>query len=545
MKNCLVAIVLLYSLFSAADRVYALGEKTITLGAESSWQAMERREGVAESVRIRPHPVLALSNGVSPAGGQTPLDLDLSFNEGHPERFTDSRGRYDVTVSDDLRTAPAPWNRTGNGSALFSGAGLDGHAPLAARPRTSSLFAAGSHIEDFTFEFWLFPQTIENGAQIVSWSSYVSARATSSFAQQLILCAVERNRTQWTFENFFSSADRSRSIPLALSGPLLVPRVWSHHLIRFDSANGLVEYWVDGELEATAFATSTGREGGEVHTPLAGENGQWTLGAYFSGMIDVFRVYSGLAELPAQTKFPARGGRAESRTLDLGKANSRLLKLEAFGGRTTNAAGSVSNEYVSNAALNFSDHSAVHFSIRMSNEMFNWDNSPWIPVKPGADLPAAFRGRYVQIAADFFPSANGQTSPYLSELRVVYQAAEPPPPPTQIVAAARDGAVELSWRASPSRDVGGYLVFFGNAPGEYFGSYAILNDMAVSSPINVGNRTSVRIEGLTNGTLYFFAVTAYSAADAASDGTAAQTGAGEFSREVAARPLMLAAEDGR
>jgi hypothetical protein len=87
------------------------------------------------------------------------------------------------------------------------------------------------------------------------------------------------------------------------------------------------------------------------------------------------------------------------------------------------------------------------------------------------------------------------------------------------------------------------LIFFGNAPGEYFGTYAILNSMIVSSPIDVGNRTSVRIEGLTNGRLYFFAVAAYSAHDVSGDGAVWLPDVGDFSREVAARPLRRP-EDG-
>jgi hypothetical protein len=103
-----------------------------------------------------------------------------------------------------------------------------------------------------------------------------------------------------------------------------------------------------------------------------------------------------------------------------------------------------------------------------------------------------------------------------------------------VTAAARDGAVELSWRPSAGSDLGGYLVYFGTSGGEYLGEIVILNKGMTRSPIDAGNRTSLRIEGLTNGTLYYFAVAAYGLAyRGGGDGR----GAGEFSREVAARPL--------
>ena len=93
-------------------------------------------------------------------------------------------------------------------------------------------------------------------------------------------------------------------------------------------------------------------------------------------------------------------------------------------------------------------------------------------------------------------------------------------------AVARDGAVDLSWRMSEDPELGGYLIYYGSAPGEYFGDAAILGP----SPINVGKRASVRIDGLRNGTLYYFVVAAYDKRD---------TEPGAFSRELSARPLRM------
>ena len=547
MKKSLFVMLLLYCFFLVADRAYGVRERTIILGSDSSWQAMERRHGVTEAPRIRPHPVLVLAGNT---GDDAFLDLSLSFNETRPERFADSQGRYDVSASPALRAAPAQWSRSGTGAALFTGTGAATEEPLVIRPRPDSrlwsrqaLFAPGSHIQDFSIEFWLYPQVIENGAQIASWISY-KPNGQGAYTFQRIQCVIVRNRIQWTFGDFFSSPDGQDHLSLTLSGPPLFPRTWSHHLIRFDSSIGLLEYWVDGDLEAAAFATASGRESGEVYTPVIGENGRWVLGAHFSGMMDVFRVHGRHLENLPLARYHSQGGRVESHTLDLGRVNSRLIRVESSGGRTTGITGSARNEYVGNRALNFADHSAIYLFVRVSNELYRWDDSPWIPVRSGAELPPALRGRFVQVAAEFFPSLDGQTSPYLSELRVIYHAAEPPPPPTQLVAVARDGYVELSWRASPSREIGGYLVYFGTSPGEYFGDHAILDNMVWTSPIDVGNRTQVRIEGLTNGTLYFFAVAAYNRSLGLGDeGRLAAPQPGEFSREVVARPLPRPAGD--
>jgi hypothetical protein len=108
------------------------------------------------------------------------------------------------------------------------------------------------------------------------------------------------------------------------------------------------------------------------------------------------------------------------------------------------------------------------------------------------------------------------------------------------MAAAADGSVDLSWRAvsraEPEKKTG-YLVYFGETSGVYRGTHAIIDGKQVVSPVDAGTGTSLRLEGLKNGALYYFAVASYDAE--ARDGVPYNDGAlaaGEFSREVAARP---------
>jgi hypothetical protein len=274
-----------------------------------------------------------------------------------------------------------------------------------------------------------------------------------------------------------------------------------------------------------------------VYIPLIGEDGRFVLGGRYAGIIDEFRIYRVYLESPGLAKYPPEGGRVESRTLDLGGRRSRVLKIEALGGRISGGHNSFpENIYAGNAGLRFADHSEIQFFIRANDTPYRWNDIPWVPVEPGTELSGDLSGRYIQAAAAFYPSGDGETTPYLDELRIIYRTDEPPMPPTQLSALARDGAVELSWKASPGRDVGGYLIYYGTSSGEYFGDHAILDGAAVlpavKPPVNVGNRTSVRIEGLRNGTLYYFAVAAYSAGDGE------RPEPGDFSREAAARPLQ-------
>ena len=548
----------LYCFFLLTGRVYGVGEKVLTLGSASSWDLVEKKLGVIEAPMIRPHPVLVLSESdyciASPdAPGKNSNDFNstdfcLVVDERSGGCFRDSQGFYDVSVSAELKIAASPFTRTGNAAAMFSGSP---GAPIVARPGKNALFSSGSLVRDFSIEFWLYPETVENGAQILLWTS-LKSDGNGGMINQRVQCVTIKNRYQWTFGDFFFSPVTSirgeaNRKSLTFTGPAVLPRTWSHHLIRFDADLGLLEYLVNGSLEALNYTTSTGREGGEVYTPFIGEDGKLALGSSFSGIIDGFRIYRSFMEKTSLAKYPNEGGRMESRTLDLGSTGSQILKIEAFGGRTANAGGKIRNEYLGNNPLFFQDHTEIKFSVRTSDSPYRWNDVPWIPVRTGTDLSQKFRGRYMQIAADFYPGWDGESSPYLAELKVIYSTAEPPPPPAQVTAAANDGFVELSWRNSPSRDVGGYMVYYGTARGEYFGNYAILGSEVRASPIDVGNRTSVRIEGLKNGTLYFFAVAAYRKQEF-TDGSVmiiSEPGRqvvepGEFSREVAARPLRTA-----
>jgi hypothetical protein len=106
-----------------------------------------------------------------------------------------------------------------------------------------------------------------------------------------------------------------------------------------------------------------------------------------------------------------------------------------------------------------------------------------------------------------------------------------------VTALARDGAVELAGKSSAGADTAGYLVYYGRARGEYFGEDAILG----VSPIDAGKQNSLRIEGLENGVLYYFAVAAYDRSEGGGAPALPENfHAGEFSREVSARPLREA-----
>ncbi|MDR2149675.1 MAG: fibronectin type III domain-containing protein [Spirochaetaceae bacterium] len=507
MKNLTWGILLFIS-----GLVYGIGEKTIVIGGEAGWQAMKNRSRIGEMATMSAYPVLTLSSSGEDSDS---LDMFLSFDEAVSDYFTDRVGHYTVTATPGSAASQALFVRAGTGAALFSGlptilqAGAGKTYPtgnLVVEPRTNALLAAGTVVHDFSLEFWLYPANMENGEQILSWNAI-----TASYALQQIQCTVSRNRIQWDFSNFFAAS----SLISFNSITTVVPKTWSHHLIRFDSRSGLLEYLINGQLENVLFVTATGHNYGEVYLPVVGNNGKLILGAQFMGMMDEFRLHSSFVTDIALQRYPKSGGIAETIPLDLGDPDSSVLNIEVSGGNQKEI-------YRGTGRFHFSDDSAIEFFIRASNNPYRMPE--WQSFVPGVKL-SRIQGRYVQIAAVLYPSGDGEATPYLDTVRIVYRPNEAPAPPTQIRVVAGDGSVDLSWRQSSSKDTAGYRVYYGTASGEYFGEDAALG----ASPLDVGNCTSVHIDGLKNGTLYYFAVVAYDSAE--------PFHAGDFSREVTVRPL--------
>jgi hypothetical protein len=529
----LKAVLLSLFFFAFLSQLFGLGEVTLRIGQDAGWSLVEKREGVTEVDAHRPWTVLSLI-AAQPAARNASTDMLFAFDEDSPERFDDSAGHYKVLVRDTGIVSQAGWLRArhGAGAAVFSGrSGAWSDGPLVITPQTGdALFASRKRIGDFTIEFWALPFNMDTGEQVFSWIA-TKWRTRVDYINQSIVCTVSKNKFHWTFFDFFASpGDDTRSI-ITLSGTMpVIPKTWSHHLVRFDSHTGLLEYLVNGTLESLAYATSTGRERGDVYTPLTGEDGTLVLGKQFSGILDEVRVSGGYridtepTGTPDIAKFPAAGGRIETRGIDLGEPNVQIIRVDASTGRLSFENNTIRNEFAGQSVIRFSDESALQFFIRTSDSPYRW-TSEWRVLMPGVNLAGQVKGRYVQLAVQFYPSGDRETTPYLDEIRIVYKPDEPPLPPARFTAIAGDGAVELSWKSSPDIDTMGYFVYYGTVSGTYFGEGAILG----ASPIDVGKRTSVQIDGLKNGMLYYFAVAAYDSLN--------PPHLGAFSREITARPL--------
>lgn len=137
------------------------------------------------------------------------------------------------------------------------------------------------------------------------------------------------------------------------------------------------------------------------------------------------------------------------------------------------------------------------------------------------------KARYIQLRVELFPDGTRTRSPRVSDLTVVFEPNPPPAPPAGLMATAGNGKVTLTWRKVNDLDLKGYEVYYGSAPHNYLGTGATQGD----SPIDAGSATTIEIDGLENGSLYYFAVAAYD--------TSEPRQLSEFSPEVSARPSRI------
>jgi hypothetical protein len=309
----------------------------------------------------------------------------------------------------------------------------------------------------------------------------------------------------------------------------LVPRDWHHHLLRYDSRLGLLEYLVDGIPEGIIYTTDTGLERGAVLLPFIGDAGpgQVRVGSDLTGFVDELRISRAFVQEPNLDRYSSNVGIFVSRTFDLGFTGTRLKRIDGV--------------------YRTPGDSAVYFYYRMTDRA-DADTSeiPWTQFEAGQPLggapglgasqrrtaglgapPADNRGRYLQVMVELYPDGSRRQSPEVSELRLVYEQDLPPAPPTGLYAEAGNGQVSLYWSTVNEEDVAGYLVYYGTEPGSYHGRDSDLGP----SPIDVGRVAQVDVSGLTNSRLYYFTVVAYDATEPPHRSL--------FSREVSARPSGL------
>ena len=448
---------------------------TVELGGRAGWDIVERVQNIA----LRPGWQGGQDLTIADQGyhGDAALDLYADFDDD----FSDRVGRYSVRVDGARLQREA---RVGNASARFDGTG-----ELAFLYADEALLAPHGQTGSFSIDLWIYPFDVRDDADIVYWRGALT-NTTPPVLQQLRFTVRDR-RLLWELTNMVAEprvdgGEVVRSVRLPGRRPL-VPDRWTFHQLSYDAATGLLAYSVDGAPEAISYLSPSGTEDGAVHPIVFGlDTGEGlVLGRRFRGLVDEFRI----ARTPRAARPAGRVSAAPAIALtgpiDLGAPSSAV---EAIRVRAETPA-----------------RTDVRVSYRMADRVVSFDaeaalDRPWVDLPPSGSPHAEARGRYVQLRFTLLADAERAVTPRVQAVSIDVRA--PAPPPAVFVPRARSVAagVQLSWDPIRLDAVAGYRVYFGPMPGRYTGT------AAVTSPIDVGTETSVRIEGLKPDRAYVFAI---------------------------------------
>ena len=191
----------------------------------------------------------------------------------------------------------------------------------------------------------------------------------------------------------------------------LLPRTWHHHLLRFDSRDGLLEYLLDGVPEAISHVTDTGRESGSVAVPV--------LGAAYAAA----RHRRGVHRLPGRASRLAAFVDDPVLSRFLGKTGTAT-----YPGSSTSATPPRASP-ASRRVDSTPGDSGIEFSYQVSD---TWGgrkvaegDTDWVPFVPGTDFGDTVKARYIQLRVELFPDGTRTQSPRLSSLAGRLRA-EPP-----------------------------------------------------------------------------------------------------------------------
>ena len=489
-----------FTLFTAAVFFFTASpapalEEEIRIGREDGWRDIIETRNVTVSPGFEGYLDLSLHHGEYRVTEKT--ELLIHFNTG----FEDEAGNYRLVGSNAEVTDRI--SRLGAGAGLFNGE----REGMVLAPGPGAMFSRASVWGDFTIEFWLYPATLEEGETVLLWQG--SRLQNGNTVTQEISCSFEDRRLSWEFRNVFIPSGSNAPYTVAISGlSPMVPRRWHHHMLRFDSTIGLLEYLIDGTTEAVTHASASGSEDGTVYLPFIGGAGisEVEIGGRYTGVIDEIRISRSYIADPFILRYPLETGSAMTRVFDLEYSNTLIVSIDS--GHIKPGDTDV----------------AYYYRLADVKSAYQAVDAPWVPFEPGTVFPAETRGRYLQILIELYPDGTGLASPSVRELTIRYVPDTPPLPPARPAAEPGYRRITISWSAVADTDIAGYLVYYGYRPGTYFGS----DSTTGSSPIDAGMATSLVVDGLENGRLYYFYVVSYDSSDPPHRST--------FSREISARP---------
>ncbi|MCP4164190.1 MAG: hypothetical protein GY760_29365, partial [Deltaproteobacteria bacterium] len=324
----------------------------------------------------------------------------------------------------------------------------------------------------------LLPATLKEGSTIFLWKGL--QKEGNDLIPQEIRCSVNNRRLIWDFDNFFLIPDY-RIDRISLSGDQLIPGKWSHHMVTYDSETGLLEYKINNIPSDNTYTTISRHESKEFNVPIIGNQQSFPIeiGANFSGLIDEFRICKRKVNSPILNKYH-ESGYLETTIIDFKIPDSKLQSIMVDS--------------------NIPENTNIKFQYKLSNNKIDLyhPDTEWYDFIPSIEINR--KGQFLIIRSIFFSEKATNNAPVLSNYQVNFIKAEKPLPPVFLSIEKNNGSILLSWNESINPEIEGYLVYYGEEPGNYF---------SLGSPQDSGLANYIMLEGLEQNKRYYFSVTSY------------------------------------
>lgn len=492
--------------FSFLSGFLCAQEQQIILGGKLPWRILEEKN-ITQTEGRRGYPSIVLQ-AYEPRGlSEKNKDLALTFQT--PDKAI-IQGNYELDIPYPLFISNE-FSRRQTGSLLF----VEKKNPLVLKVLENSLFYPGNTSDRFTIEFWLYPNKNSDSEVIISWKGIMESG--DSVKTQKIQTFFEGGTLKWVFENIFFGNNLKDTLFEVKGVSPLKPKTWSHHLLRYDSTSGLLEYFVDGKPSAI---TKVYDEKEEMKTPYSFYIGSLSdkkiiFGEDFTGSLDdifISKEWEAFSVLNNNV-YTKQNAFLITEALDLQTSQAQLLSVNTL--QETPQSTYIEYQYRISDELSFEADETGKIVKNVKGE--------WKPLVVNNPIEQLGRGRYLQIRATLLPEGTGQYTPSLSQIIIQYLPNAPTNAPTILEVKAGNGQISLEWTPSLSSQVRGYMLYFGTQPKFYYG------DGKIGSPIDLGNKTSYTLKGLKNGQIYYLSLVAYGEGDPPT--------LSNFSEEFNVRPL--------
>ena len=456
-------------------------------------------------------PVAGSSNIALTADDNNNISLSIRENEHSPDRKTillmhfneqteyDASGRckiQNLKISEKIK-------KLGSGGGLFNAS----DPPMVFNTAGRSFFPDKVYSGDFTVEFWLYSRNTSDGENYFLYENYTDTG--DKVLPQLFRSFLEDRKVTWEVKNLFLPVDKS-PFTLTLKGKSrIIPEKWSHHLLRYSSETGLIEYLFNGIPEASAYVNIKNTENNTVYPFYAGSSSRIVMGGNFTGSLDEFRIQGEWTEKPRLSRIGNLSAQFITEKIDLKHSKSRIFTVDF---QETVPPGTDIKYY---------------YRISDSTASPDPESGGWKEMKKGET--GIQGGRFLFIKGILYSDGEKQISPSVNMIKIKYDEKSSPPPPSVIRAEVLNKSIKLRWSSVPDSDIDGYLVYIGDKPGHYFGP-----GNGTGSPVDAGLKNSLVIDNLENGRVYYFTVCSYYRT-ASPIGSIIKKG-GNYSAEISARP---------